>query len=216
MGAPQQILAARGTAAAGPTYLVNQGFEGTGYDNGESWTESGTGTKNEDYTTSPIEGSQSLLISSAGNAAWTTVNFTATQDVLLIARLRVDSLTGEQIIASFHTSGGTSRAFFIIKSDKTIKVQLSTGGNNSCTDALPTGTDLWIFLRFTAGSGADASAGAAWSSSSATPPSFVASGAQTCAVTGGGEVSHAAQLSLGVQSGFTGSLVYDGVQVYDP
>lgn len=52
-------------------FLVCQNFEGTGYDNSESWTEAGTGTKDEDYTTSPapLRGSQSLYISgSTANA----------------------------------------------------------------------------------------------------------------------------------------------------
>jgi|688.fasta_scaffold166066_2 hypothetical protein len=50
-----------------PSYLVNQNFEATGYDNGESWTEDlGTGgTVDEDYAISPLVGSQSLLLSEA-------------------------------------------------------------------------------------------------------------------------------------------------------
>ncbi len=43
-------------------YLVKQDFEGTGYDNSESWTESSS--PDEDYTGLVLEGSQSLQVES--------------------------------------------------------------------------------------------------------------------------------------------------------
>lgn len=54
------VVVGRGVAAAGATYIFNQGFEGAGYDNGETWGE--TADPNEDDTTapSPLVGSQSL------------------------------------------------------------------------------------------------------------------------------------------------------------
>lgn len=58
------VVVGRGVAGgAGPTYLLQQDFEGAGYDNSEAWTE--TGVVNEDYTTAPapLVGSQSALLS---------------------------------------------------------------------------------------------------------------------------------------------------------
>jgi hypothetical protein len=51
--------------ASSPTYIVNQNFEGTGYDNAETWTEvtATDGTVNEDYTTAAIADAQSLYVS---------------------------------------------------------------------------------------------------------------------------------------------------------
>lgn len=53
------------TSGGGATYLINQNFEGAGYDNSETWTEA-SGTPNEDYTSTVLAGSQSLLLDSTG------------------------------------------------------------------------------------------------------------------------------------------------------
>lgn len=47
-----------------PNYLVNQNFEGAGFDNGETWLAyaGDTGAANPDYATNPLLGSQSLHI----------------------------------------------------------------------------------------------------------------------------------------------------------
>ncbi len=43
----------------GPSYLIDQNFEGAGYDHSEIWAESGSPV-DEDYTVTPLRGSQSL------------------------------------------------------------------------------------------------------------------------------------------------------------
>jgi hypothetical protein len=56
----------RGPLVASPSYLLRQNFEGTGYDNGETWTETlNSGTVDEDYTTTVLSGSESLLLTDA-------------------------------------------------------------------------------------------------------------------------------------------------------
>ena len=60
-------LAKPATGGAVPTYLINQNFEGTGYDNGETWTETlSSGTIDEDYTGTVLAGSQSLRMLTTG------------------------------------------------------------------------------------------------------------------------------------------------------
>lgn len=75
------FLASSSSAAAAVTYLVKQDFEGAGYDNGETWVESGTGTINEDYTTVVLEGSESLRINMASQTAKTLIVFPAQREV---------------------------------------------------------------------------------------------------------------------------------------
>lgn len=66
LGAPQVA------SAPAATYLLNQNFEGTGYDNSESWTETlDGGTVDEDYTTTVLAGSQSLFMPAALNTIGT-------------------------------------------------------------------------------------------------------------------------------------------------
>ena len=62
-------------SAPAATYLLNQNFEGTDYDNSESWTETrNAGTVDEDYTTTVLAGSQSLLMTDAAFGLCTTVS----------------------------------------------------------------------------------------------------------------------------------------------
>lgn len=54
-----------GGGGGGPTYLLEENFENTGYDVA-GWTEAlNGGTADEDYTTGPLQGSQSLRIVTA-------------------------------------------------------------------------------------------------------------------------------------------------------
>ncbi len=50
-------------------YLVCQNFEGTGYDNGETWTSESPTVLDPDYATAPLLGSQSLRVSESGGTA---------------------------------------------------------------------------------------------------------------------------------------------------
>lgn len=53
-------------------YLLEQGFEGTSYDNSQTWAEVGSATLNEDYTSTVLVGSQSMLIDLTSNTGDTT------------------------------------------------------------------------------------------------------------------------------------------------
>lgn len=63
-----------GTGTGGTTYLVDQNFEGAGYDNSETWTETaGSGSIDEDSTSGPLRGSQSLVVASGATSLTETV-----------------------------------------------------------------------------------------------------------------------------------------------
>ena len=71
------------------SYLIDQNFEADGYDNGESWT--ATGTANPDYTADPIAGSQSLNVSGVDTA--TSPVFEAQSDIWVRAAVRMDTFS---------------------------------------------------------------------------------------------------------------------------
>lgn len=68
-GPPGSAFAA-GVPYASP-YLLEQDFEGTGYDNGGGWTEGGVVNVNEDYTSTIIDGSQSLNVALTASTGYT-------------------------------------------------------------------------------------------------------------------------------------------------
>ena len=79
-GLPQALTGC--DANAGP-WLVFQTFETptTGYDNGETWTGTGTGTVDPAYTGVVLQGTQSLRLNQSANTAQTITSFAA-QDEL--------------------------------------------------------------------------------------------------------------------------------------
>ncbi len=144
-------------AAPGASYLVNQGFEGAGYDNGETWTESGT--VDEDYTTETIIGSQTCAVT--GIFANTYASYSGQTDVWAFTRLR------------FRTgiNGGTTfrNYFYIADSSGTIlasikfanvdgigsacNVRLETSGTESASSAstVDINTSYYVWLHFVSG-----------------------------------------------------------------
>jgi hypothetical protein len=75
---------------AAPTYLFNQGAEGAGYDNSESWNEVGT-VIDEDDATTPLVGSQSILINGT-TARLTSPTFAESEDEV-ICKFRIKLIT---------------------------------------------------------------------------------------------------------------------------
>jgi uncharacterized protein YcfL len=78
-------------------YLVCQNFEGTGYDNSETWTEDTEGActgcvMNEDYTTVHLRGDQSMLMTSGDAPSWSVTDFAAQSGVYGFVRLRVTNM----------------------------------------------------------------------------------------------------------------------------
>ena len=96
-----------GGVAASPaaSYLVNQNFEGTGYDNGETWTEYvGTGaTVNEDYATSPapLAGEQSLYVvgGSDDGETYTSFSSSGTIHVRMMIRFTAQTTSDQGILS---------------------------------------------------------------------------------------------------------------------
>jgi hypothetical protein len=66
------VVDAGGGVAAVTAFGISQNFEGTGYDNSETWSESGT--VDEDYTTTALRGSQSFYAGSGANNSTITLS----------------------------------------------------------------------------------------------------------------------------------------------
>lgn len=196
-----------------PSYL-NQNFEGTGYDNGETWnTFAGGGTIDPDYTTSPIAGSQSLRISTSSNSAAAWRDFTNGDSIYLSFRYRLDSVTGSSEILTLHTNGSvTYNGYIQIAAGGVMRV--SSGGQvNDTSTAIPTATDLWVWCEIEKGTGANGAMRAGWSTTS-TKPTLSASGTVTCAVSATSLTAQTGRVYLGTTAGTTAiSQVYDALLI---
>ncbi len=141
--------------------LICQNFEGTGYDNGESWAETiGTnGIANEDYTATVLRGSQSLLVygGDAGQNSFTTYTLSADQSTLYTHTLfQVDSLAAATSIIK----GDNSAAANILTISQTITtgtVSVWCGGTGATTvSGMSVGTTYHVWGKYVKGTGANA------------------------------------------------------------
>jgi len=94
-------------------FLVCQNFEGTGYDNGETWTEEyedgGSGvTINPDYTTTVLRGSESLYIGSDNyRKGWIIHEFaTDLNEIYIHFMLQIDDVNFDLSIMDIKDSSG--------------------------------------------------------------------------------------------------------------
>jgi hypothetical protein len=155
----QGVLSLAGSPPAagggGPSYLVNQNFEGTGYDNAEIWTEDlGTGgTVNEDYTTTPLVGSQSLLLSEATGdvSAKITIPGGPHTDLWGYAQLQVvshpnDGVAGRQLIRFGDGSPLLAGALIDVTGGTSFKLRAHNGDSSGTpsTDSFTSGlVHIW-------------------------------------------------------------------------
>ena len=166
------ILGAGGSAAACADssctgFLVCQNFEGTGYDNSESWTEScGAGaTCDEDSTSSPLRGSQSYLYTSGTGASDVYKSFTESDEIYFFVRFSIANDAVSNII--------------IIKSNETIlftvgysPVSKKIAYNWTFGSAVSLGTTYYLWGYYKKGTGED-EINRAWISTTPTKPGSV-------------------------------------------
>lgn len=212
MGAAQQIMVAQKIAGGNPSYLIDQNFEtpGTGYDNGETWNPfAGGGTIDPVYAVSPIVGTQSLNIITAGNSAAAYTDFTASDNIYFQFRFRLDSFSGASDLIAIYTSGVSLIAVVSVMATGEMRVGAGGSADNS-SGTIPTGTDLWGWFEQEKGTGANQVARAGWSLTS-TKPTLSAGGATTCAISNGNGTSQAARTYVGTVSGSTMNTVYDAI-----
>jgi hypothetical protein len=160
-----------GGGGGGATYLINQGFEGTGYDNSETWTEA-AGTPNEDDTTSPspIVGSQSLRLDGTSVTQRTdSPSYTATADVWVYLRLNPATLPSSGNNDFLAIRNGTTQLLSAqINASGVLRVNV--GANSSPTvSTMSAGTSYHVWIHYVAGTGANAVGSVAFSTDGVKP-----------------------------------------------
>jgi hypothetical protein len=113
------------------TYLINQGFEGTGYDtgngsNGGTWTPSGT--VNPDYTVTVLAGSQSFRNATGSSYSGTPFSGLTTCYFYCLIRFATFTASSASTI-EIYTSGGLK---FV--SGGTCELAMSTTGTKPSSD----------------------------------------------------------------------------------
>lgn len=148
------LCAADKVVSAGPSYLLSEGFEGAGYENA-GWVESAGGTKNEDYATEALEGSQSLYITTDSGRVYSYHNFTATDPVYVYFMWQFDSGTalGNQMIMSLTDTSDTN-CLRIMVNDSEVYIYHGTTGS-SVAFSWVKGTTYHIWADYAKGTGAN-------------------------------------------------------------
>lgn len=159
-----QIIQSRGFPIASSeggggsaTYLVKQDFEGTGYDNSEIWTESGAGTANEDSTTTPLVGSQSLRCTSSANTVRVeSPNFASITEIHIYFLFKpgntVASGNTRKILTLENSGAGTAEGIILTDGES---LTITHGGADATTvGAMSDGTTYHVWGRWKAKVGA--------------------------------------------------------------
>ena len=200
-------------ATAGGSFLVNQNFETatTGYDNGETWSESGTGTVEAANTGTVIVGSQSLQINLAAQTGSTAVTFTAQGTLFTKFRFRVASTSSNPTIATIRNGTTTLGSLILVGVNRTMRTMAAGGSNGSSSATLPLNTDIYIWLEYVKGTGSNAICRAGWATTDS-KPALTSTGTQTCLSSNGTSTSDADTLYLGHTVSGTYECFYDAVQ----
>lgn len=124
--------------------LVDENCEGTGTPSG--WTDSSS--PNWDYTTTVLQGSQSLLCNSSStyytHSAQTTVEY--------YSLIRFLALPGSvSSVFSSRTSAGGSLAIFRVSNTGAVTVFANGSDSTACVNTMTTGVTYHVWLRYVSG-----------------------------------------------------------------
>lgn len=133
------------SGGAAPTYLVKQDFEGTGYDNSETWSE--TGTVDEDYATAPapLVGSQSARATGTTQRL-TSPTFTGQDEVYWYFQVNLTTVPAGTLTFSAIIGPGVSidrlgGAGGVLRIGGTVN-------SPATSDAMATGTTYHFLVRY--------------------------------------------------------------------
>ena len=197
--------------------LLNETFEGTGYSTtSPAWTESlGGGTVNEDYTTTVLDGSQSLRILTASDASSFLYNtFTAGSERWFYFMIRPVSTpnSGDAKMLEIWNSSQSRIADVLLTSGGALKVRHGANSSSATVGTMSDGTTYHVYIRYVAGSGANGVASVCFSTDGSRPTS----GNNFTSLSTGTGTANANWLAIGWVD-FTGimELIYDKIQVGD-
>jgi hypothetical protein len=125
-------------ASITPTYLVNEGFEGAGTPSG--WTTAGGSGCNFDYTTTILEGTQSLAIEGTVDSAAQSPVFTAQTQICLFCMFRFTALPASQINCFGWNSVGATKTFIGVTTTGAISLNYLGGGSATSVGTMSANT----------------------------------------------------------------------------
>lgn len=197
--------------AAETSYLIKQDFEGAGYDNGETWTETGTATMDEDYTGVVLAGAQSYRLVTAADGGRTQVAFAGQTELWTYLLIRPISLSGaDQVILWYRNNIDNGFCNVSILIDGTIRIGAS--GTATSVGAVSEGVTYHCWFHYKKGTGANAVVDFAFSTDGVRPTS----GNNFVQLTGQTTVQDAHRLDVGYHAGVdTSEYVFDKVRVDD-
>jgi hypothetical protein len=196
---------------SGSSFLLNQNSEGTGYDNGETWTEAGTGTVDEDHTGTVIAGSQSLRVNLSAQTGSTYASFTSQSSLFVKCRFRVASTSSNPTIITIRNGTTILASLILVGVNRTLRVN-GGGSNGSASGTIATGTNIFVWFEYVKGTGSNAITRAGWAATDS-KPDLSTTGAQTCIATNGTGTVNADRLYLGHSVSSTYEAFFDAVQV---
>lgn len=197
-------------ATAGSSFLVQEGFEGTGYEN--TWTESATGTVDEDHTGTVIAGSQSLQINLSGQTGSAYVSFAGQSSLFCKFRFRVASTNGgTQPIATIRNGTTVLGTLALAGANRNLRATAVGGANGTAGDTIATTGPIYVWVEYVKGTGADAIFRCGWSDTDS-KPTMTSTGTRTGYSTGSA-TTDATRLYLGNTNTGTVECFFDAVQV---
>lgn len=157
-------------------FRVCQNFEGTGYDNSETWSENlQGGTIDEDDTTSPIgRGSQQLEMTYGTGTGYTTRTFAATSEAYLHFMFKTGDATPTENKCLLHLSdisyGSECRVY--LNTNSTLSAT-STWANSPATTTATIQSNTWyhIWAHWKKGTGSNGEVEIAFSETRTKPTS---------------------------------------------
>jgi len=212
---PGALVSSKAPAAGGggsnppSSPIVNQNFEGSGYDNSESWSTL-FGTPDPDYTGVVLLGSQSLRLI-AGDFANVGVQYTlavAQSDIYGFAYFQLQTNRSGALVRFENSSFAT--VFEIAVSGTALTVAAGGAASSGGATTLSTGTTYYMWWRYTKGTGSDA-VGQVWLSTTTTKP-----GSTEVAVSNGTSTTDVKYFDLLFSAaGGNGAVVFDHVYLDD-
>ena len=157
--------------AAGASYLIKQGFEGAGYDNSETWTEAGSGTIDEDNTSTPLVDSQSLRITTSANTGLSEASFADRSDLWVYFQFRPEAIPAATSQMAQILNGTTEVVRIRLTSTGALEVRPAGGTAIATVSTLSATTLYHVWVHYVKGSGADGYASIAFSTDGTKPTS---------------------------------------------
>lgn len=185
--------------------ILSEKFEATGYDTA-GWTESGTGTLNEDYTTSPLHGSQSLrIVTPSDELTYIYHSITSSSETWIRFKIKVVLNPASEIpLIEMWNISQAPIASLRITSAGTLKVSNGTSISTATSSALVDGTTYYVWFHFKNGTGANGVCDASFDESGNSRPT---SGNQFTSLSNGTATQAALHVTLGC-------IVFEGVNEF--